>query len=241
MAMAARSLTEPAGLLPSSLPRMTLLQMTSYGAELGSAEVLQMAALANRHEPELNTHDRFGNRIDRVDFHPAWHALLGMLRSEALHALPWLPEFDGKPGAHVARAAGYFLHAQVEAGSLCPTTMTFASIPVLRGEEALYRLLRDKLFSRQHDPRDLPLEQKHSMLVGMGMTEKQGGSDVRSNTTAARPLNGSGRGAAYTLTGHKWFFQRRCAMPTWCWRAPTTACRAFSCRAGALTATRTVC
>jgi len=106
----------------------------------------------------------------------------------------------------VARAAGYFLHAQIEAGSLCPTTMTFASIPVLRSEEALYGLLRDKLFSRRHDPRDLPLEQKHSMLIGMGMTEKQGGSDVRSNTTAARPLNGSGRGAAYTLTGHKWFF-----------------------------------
>ncbi len=180
--------------------------LANYGAELGSAEVLQMAALANRHAPELNTHDRFGNRIDRVDFHPAWHALLGLLRREALHALPWMPEFDGKPGAHVARAAGYFLHAQIEAGSLCPTTMTFASIPVLRSEEALYRLVRDKLFSREHDPRDLPLDQKRSMLIGMGMTEKQGGSDVRSNTTAARPLNGSGRGAAYTLTGHKWFF-----------------------------------
>jgi len=180
--------------------------LSNYGAELGSADVLQLAELANRHTPELQTHDRFGNRIDRVDFHPSWHALLALLRREALHALPWMPAYESMPGAHVARAAGYFLHAQVEAGSLCPTTMTFASLPVLRNEDALFPLVRDKLFSREHDPRDLPLEQKRSMLIGMGMTEKQGGSDVRSNTTAARPLNGSGRGAAYTLIGHKWFF-----------------------------------
>ncbi|ASU37840.1 isovaleryl-CoA dehydrogenase [Herbaspirillum sp. meg3] len=180
--------------------------LSNYGAELGSADVLQLAELANRHTPELQTHDRFGNRIDRVDFHPSWHALLALLRREALHALPWMPAHEGMPGAHVARAAGYFLHAQVEAGSLCPTTMTFASLPVLRHEDALFPMVRDKLFSREHDPRDLPLEQKRSMLIGMGMTEKQGGSDVRSNTTVARPLNGSGRGAAYTLIGHKWFF-----------------------------------
>jgi len=180
--------------------------LSNYGAELGSAEVLQLAELANRHGPELQTHDRFGNRIDRVDFDPSWHALLALLRREALHALPWMPAYESMPGAHVARAAGYFLHAQLEAGSLCPTTMTFASLPVLRNEGALFPLVRDKLFSREHDPRDLPLEQKRSMLIGMGMTEKQGGSDVRSNTTAARPLNGSGRGAAYTLSGHKWFF-----------------------------------
>ncbi|WP_034294457.1 isovaleryl-CoA dehydrogenase [Herbaspirillum sp. RV1423] len=180
--------------------------LSNYGAELGSGEVLQLAELANRHAPELQTHDRFGNRIDSIEFHPAWHSLLALLRRESLHALPWLPAFEGTPGAHVARAAGYFLHAQVEAGSLCPTTMTFAAIPVLRNEDALFGLVRDKLFAREHDPRDLPLEQKRSMLIGMGMTEKQGGSDVRSNTTAARPLNGSGRGAAYTLTGHKWFF-----------------------------------
>lgn len=180
--------------------------LSNYGAELGSGELLQLAELANRHVPELHTHDRFGNRIDRVAFHPAWHALLALLRRESLQALPWLAAYEGMPGAHVARAAGYFLHAQLEAGSLCPTTMTFAAIPVLRNEDALFQLVRDKLFSSEHDPRDLPLAHKRSMLVGMGMTEKQGGSDVRSNTTAARPLNGSGRGAAYTLTGHKWFF-----------------------------------
>ena len=178
-------------------------QLERLGGELGSAEVLQLGALANRHPPELQTHDRVGNRIDAVEFHPSWHRLLSSLRREGLHALPFM---SPRPGAQVARAAGYFLHAQVESGSLCPTTMTYASIPVLAGEPALFETLRDKLFSPEHDARDLPLAQKKSMLVGMGMTEKQGGSDVRSNTTVATPLNGEGRGAEYLLTGHKWFF-----------------------------------
>jgi len=180
--------------------------LSCYGAELGSADVLQLAELANHHLPELQTHDRFGNRIDQVNFHPAWHSLLALLRREALHALPWLPAWQDTPGAHVARAAGYFLHAQVEAGSLCPTTMTFAAIAVLRNEDALFSMLRDKLYSREHDPHDVPLAQKRSIQIGMGMTEKQGGSDVRSNMTSARALDGSGRGASYTLRGHKWFF-----------------------------------
>jgi putative acyl-CoA dehydrogenase len=178
-------------------------RLNRLGAELGSKDVLQLGELANRHPPELATHDRFGNRIDFVEFHPSWHTLLGLLRREGLHALPWM---QAKAGAHVARAAGYFMHAQVEAGSLCPTTMTFASIPVLRNEPALFASLQAKLFSCEHDGRDLPLEQKRSMLVGMGMTEKQGGSDVRTNTTVARPVRGEGRGAEYALTGHKWFF-----------------------------------
>ncbi|GAC1326027.1 MAG: isovaleryl-CoA dehydrogenase [Collimonas sp.] len=179
-------------------------QLARYGAELGSKETWQLAELANRHQPELNTFDRLGNRIDVVDFHPAWHALLGLLRREGLHALPWIKP---QSGSHVARAAGYFLHAQVEAGSLCPTTMTFASIPVLQHEPALFAALQAKLLSFEHDGRDLPLDHKNSILIGMGMTEKQGGSDVRSNTTAATPLaGGGGRGAGYLLTGHKWFF-----------------------------------
>jgi putative acyl-CoA dehydrogenase len=177
--------------------------LTRFGAELGSRETLRLGELANRHLPELATHDRFGNRIDSVEFHPSWHALLGLLRREGLHALPWI---HAQPGAHVARAAGYFMHSQIESGSLCPTTMTFASIPVLRQEPALFAALQAKLFSCEHDPRDLPLEQKESILIGMGMTEKQGGSDVRTNTTVARPLAAGGRGAAYALTGHKWFF-----------------------------------
>ncbi|HEX8883312.1 MAG TPA: isovaleryl-CoA dehydrogenase [Noviherbaspirillum sp.] len=178
-------------------------QLTRLGGELGSADILQLGALANRHLPELHTHDRVGNRIDSVEFHPGWHRLLGLLRREGLHALPFS---SPRPGAQVARAAGYFLHAQVESGSLCPTTMTFASIPVLANEPALFARLRDKLFSQEHDPRDLPLAQKKSILIGMGMTEKQGGSDVRSNATVAVPVRGEGRGAEYALTGHKWFF-----------------------------------
>ncbi|TFW06401.1 isovaleryl-CoA dehydrogenase [Oxalobacteraceae bacterium OM1] len=174
-----------------------------FGGELGTREVLQLGELANRHQPELQTHDRFGRRIDSVDFHPSWHQLLALLRREGLHALPWT---DPRPGAHVARAAGYYLQSQVEAGSLCPTTMTFASIPVLRNEPKLFASIEARLFSREHDPRDVPLAQKTSMLIGMGMTEKQGGSDVRTNATTARPYDGEGRGAAYLLTGHKWFF-----------------------------------
>ncbi|MGZ5818048.1 MAG: isovaleryl-CoA dehydrogenase [Burkholderiaceae bacterium] len=177
--------------------------LTRFGAELGSKEVLHLGELANRHLPELATHDRFGNRIDFVEFHQSWHELLRLLRREGLHALPWI---QPKPGAHVARAAGYFLQSQVESGSLCPTTMTFASIPVLQNEPKLFSALKEKLFSCEHDPRDLPIEQKQSILLGMGMTEKQGGSDVRTNSTVARALNGTGRGAEYALTGHKWFF-----------------------------------
>src|SRR5437867_6457672 len=177
--------------------------LSRFGAELGSNAVLELGQLANRHEPEFLSHDRFGNRIDRVDFHPSWHELLRLLRREGLHALPWM---EPRPGAQVARAAGYFLQSQVESGSLCPTTMTFAAIPVLQNEPVLFASLKAQLFSREHDPRDLPLAQKKSILIGMGMTEKQGGSDVRSNTTLARPIHGSGRGAEYALTGHKWFF-----------------------------------
>ncbi|HJW54404.1 MAG TPA: DNA alkylation response protein, partial [Burkholderiaceae bacterium] len=121
-----------------------------FGAELGTREVMHLGDLANRHLPELTTHDRFGNRIDAVEFHPSWHALLGLLRREGLHALPWM---QPRAGAQVARAAGYFMQSQVEAGALCPTTMTFASIPVLQNEPALFATLQAKLFSREHDPR----------------------------------------------------------------------------------------
>ncbi len=174
-----------------------------YGASLGSKEVLQLGELANRHLPELQTHDRIGRRIDQVEFHPSWHQLLGLLRAEGLQALPWMAP---QPGVHVARAAGYYLQSQVESGSLCPTTMTFAAIPLLQNEPVLFAQLKDKLYARHHDPRDLPIAQKTSIMIGMGMTEKQGGSDVRSNSTVAIPVAGGGRGAEYLLTGHKWFF-----------------------------------
>ena len=177
--------------------------LQTLGAELGSKELMSLGDLANRHTPELATHDRNGRRIDEVEFHPSWHKLLDVIRREGLQGSPWeLPQ----PGAQVARAAAYFLQTQVESGTLCPTTMTFAAIPVLQNEPALFAQLEDKLYARTHDPRDLPIDQKHSIMVGMGMTEKQGGSDVRTNTTRAVALDGQGRGAAYSLTGHKWFF-----------------------------------
>ena len=177
--------------------------LSRYGAELGTQQTLHLGQLANQHVPALQSHDRFGNRIDVVDFHPSWHQLLAMQRRENLHAMPWS---QPRTGAHIARTAAYYLQAQVESGSMCPITMTFASIPLLQQEEKLFAILKDKLFSREHDARDLPLQQKRSMLVGMGMTEKQGGSDVRSNTTTARLTHGKGRGADYLLNGHKWFF-----------------------------------
>ncbi|OBR46820.1 DNA alkylation response protein [Paraburkholderia tropica] len=178
--------------------------LARHGAKLGEAEVQALADLANRHAPELHTHSARGERIDAIEFHPAWHDLLALLRAEGLHALPFS---EPRPGAMAARCAGYFLHAQLESGSLCPLTMTFASIPVLQREAALFETLRDKLYTREHDPRDVPLAHKRSMMIGMGMTEKQGGSDVRSNRTEARPAGAqSGRGARYLLTGHKWFF-----------------------------------
>ncbi|CAM2194792.1 putative acyl-CoA dehydrogenase AidB [Paraburkholderia kururiensis] len=177
--------------------------LTRDGAALTTPDVLALADLANRHTPELATHDPRGERIDALEFHPSWHTLLALLRREGLHALPFS---DPQRGAMAARCAGYFLHAQLESGSLCPLTMTFASIPVLQREPALFETLRAPLYSRDHDARDLPYTQKRSMMIGMGMTEKQGGSDVRTNRTEAHALDSGGRGGEYRLVGHKWFF-----------------------------------
>ncbi len=177
--------------------------LARHGAALTTADTLALAELANRHTPELVTHSPRGERLDALEFHPSWHALLGLLRGEGLHALPFS---EPRAGAMAARCAGYFLHAQLESGSLCPLTMTFASIPVLKREPALFETLREKLYTREHDARDVPLAAKRSMMIGMGMTEKQGGSDVRSNETRAVALGAGGRGEPYRLVGHKWFF-----------------------------------
>lgn len=177
--------------------------LQAFGAALGQPEVQRWSAQANRNHPELHTHSRTGERIDEVRFDPAWHSLLSLLRGQQLQALPFArPE----AGAWVARTAGYYLQAQLESGSLCPATMTLASIPVLMKEPALFEPLRDALYAPVHDARDLPWRDKQAVLIGMGMTEKQGGSDVRANTTFARAVHGEGRGAEYALTGHKWFF-----------------------------------
>ena len=180
-----------------------LAELADYGALLGRADTLQHAEDANRFKPELHTFDAVGHRIDRVDFHPAWHAIMRLQREHGLISMPFS---DPRPGAWAAYAAAFSMHMQVEAGSQCPGSMTFASIPVLMQEPVLFAQLAPKLYSRTYDARDLPVDQKASMLVGMGMTEKQGGSDLRANTTRAFALHGEGRGAAYELVGHKWFF-----------------------------------
>jgi putative acyl-CoA dehydrogenase len=180
--------------------------LTRDGLALTQPDVLALADLANRHTPEHHPFSARGERTDAIEFHPAWHTLLSMLREQGLHSLPF-ETASPKPGSMAARAAGYFLHAQLESGSLCPLTMTFASIPVLQQESALYASLQEQLLSRRHDPRDIPLGAgKQSMMIGMGMTEKQGGSDVRSNRTRAVATGAGGRGGEYRLIGHKWFF-----------------------------------
>ncbi|MBO9680386.1 MAG: acyl-CoA dehydrogenase family protein [Acidovorax sp.] len=181
--------------------------LTQYAARLGDAATWRLAEEANRHLPGLHSFDARGRRIDQVEFHPSWHALLEMYRGQGLVGLPFA---DARPGRWAAWAAGFYLHGQVEQGTLCPATMTTASIPVLQKEPALWAKLQAPLYSNDYDARDLPLAHKKSIWLGMGMTEKQGGSDVRANTTVATPLqSGSGaggRGGEYLLRGHKWFF-----------------------------------
>ena len=178
--------------------------LADYARRLGSQATFAFGEIANRHTPELHTLDSRGNRIDQVEFHPAWHRLLGMYREQGLVSLPF--EEATRQGRWTAWAAGFYLHGQVEQGSLCPATMTQASIPLLQREPALWTQFGDKLMSHTYDERDLPMAQKTSIWIGMGMTEKQGGSDVRANTTLALPVGAGGRGGEYRINGHKWFY-----------------------------------
>ena len=150
----------------------------------------------------MRTHDRYGHRIDEVDFHPAWHKLMQMGVEHELHSLPWT---SSEPSAHVARAGLYMTAMQAEAGFACPITMTFAVVPALRATPELAREWEPLVTATTYDPRLVPAAEKGSAISGMAMTEKQGGSDVRANTTFARPLNGGGPGAEYELSGHKLF------------------------------------
>ena len=191
-----------------------LQELDALGERLGRADTYALAREANRHGPELQQFDRAGRRIDEVAFHPAWHALMEILIGAGTHAAPWAAP---GPGSQVARAAAYLLVGQVENGAQCPVTMTYASVPALRQALDLPQIAArwlPKILSREYDPRSLPVEQKRGALVGMGMTEKQGGSDVRSNTTRATPvpadearaLFGDEAGGAWRIVGHKWFF-----------------------------------
>ena len=176
--------------------------LSDFGQLTGSAGYLELGRLANKFTPEFDTHDRFGNRIDLVSFHPSYHQLMKTSIEHGLHASPWtLP----RPGAHVARAAQTYLHTQVEAGHGCPITMTFAAVPTLRLQPDLAIVWEPKITARVYDPRNVPVEQKQGITIGMAMTEKQGGSDVRSNSTRAYPVGTGGPGRAYELVGHKYF------------------------------------
>jgi putative acyl-CoA dehydrogenase len=183
----------PGERLPAARARLSAL-----GAELGQRESFAQAEAANRHTPELRAWDRFGNRRDEVEFHPAWHALMALLTRHGLHTGPWA---DPSPGAHVERAAGYLMMGEVENGVQCPATMTYGAVPAIRADAALAAEWLPKLLARDYDPRFAPLRDKRAALVGMGMTEKQGGSDVRANTTAADPA----ADGTWRITGHKWF------------------------------------
>ena len=178
-------------------------ELVRQGAEYGAEATLRAAEDANHFEPTLHTHSRTGERIDQVHFHPAWHHMMAMARRNGIANLPFL---DERPSAWSAHAASHYMHCQIESGSTCPTTMTKACIPLLRLNPALYAVVAPLLASREHDARDIPLAQKTSMAVGMGMTEKQGGSDVRTNTTRAVPHGQGAWGPEFLLTGHKWFF-----------------------------------
>ncbi len=168
-----------------------------YGALAGSA-LYALGFDAHRDRPRLRTHDRFGHRLDVVEFHPNYHAVMEAAIGYGVAGLSWR---DGRPGAHVARAALSYLHHQVEPGSSCPLTMTHAAVPVLQQVPVLAEWA-EKAAAPHYDPRNLPISGKSGVTIGMGMTEKQGGSDVRSNATVASPLSGD----AYSLVGHKWFF-----------------------------------
>jgi putative acyl-CoA dehydrogenase len=174
-------------------------QLTAYGAVAGG-EIMELGFAANENRPKLKAFDRYGHRIDEVEFHPAWHRILQLNMSHGVHAFGW--RHEARPGAHVVRAGLSYMAGQVEAGNGCPLTMTYAAVPALRHAPELAQEWLPRITSLEYDPRVIPAAQKKGCTIGMGMTEKQGGSDVRANTTRATALpDGS-----YEIVGHKWFF-----------------------------------
>jgi len=174
----------------------------AFGALLGSEAMQTHARLANVHKPALHTHDRFGRRVDTVEFHPSYHALMATAVEHGLHATPWARGV----GAQIERAAGFLMFTQLEPSVLCPISMTYAVTPALRDNASVFGDWFDKLASTTYDPRLAVVGAKTGVTMGMGMTEKQGGSDVRANTTRAEFDGDDAWGARYRLTGHKWFF-----------------------------------
>lgn len=187
-------------------------QVSQYGHHVGH-ELIEAGFLANQYKPEFHPHDRFGNRIDLAKFHPAYHQLMRTAIEAGVHSLPWTTRSNGsvksaeQKGAHVARAAMEYMHNQADSGSGCPLTMTFAAVPAIQTTPSLAKDWLPKITARHYDERNIPWYEKQGVTIGMAMTEKQGGSDVRANTTKATPVdaNKTGSGEAYELVGHKWF------------------------------------
>jgi putative acyl-CoA dehydrogenase len=190
------------GALKFNAPQLDTAELSQLGATLGRADMQAHARLANTHSPELHSHDRFGRRVDQVEFHPSYHALMAAAVGAGLHGTPWAGVGDSP---HVLRAAGFMLFTELEPSTLCPISMTYAVTPALRSNAAIYADWGSKLTSRAYDPTLKAWQDKPGLTMGMGMTEKQGGSDVRANTTRAELTGRDGWGERYALTGHKWF------------------------------------
>jgi len=176
-------------------------QVRAFGERLGSEDSFELGRLANEHPPELKLFDRYGQRIDEVEFHPAYHELMDLAISDEVASVAW----TAKAGGHVVHTALEYMLIQVEAGVCCPMAMNYAAVPVLRHQPELAEEWEGRILSKNYDKRCIPAGEKAGVTVGMAMTEKQGGSDVRANTTRAQALNGGGPGGEYELVGHKWF------------------------------------
>jgi putative acyl-CoA dehydrogenase len=189
--------------LKFNAPQLELSPLAHLGSVLGSAEMQVHARLANTNPPVLHTHDRFGRRVDEVEFHPSYHVLMKTAVGAGLHGTPWT---GTSTSPHVQRAAGFMLFTELEASILCPISMSYAVTPALRGNPAIHADWGPKLASLWYDPALKPWRDKPGVTMGMGMTEKQGGSDVRANTTRAVRAGSDAWGERYEITGHKWFF-----------------------------------
>jgi len=176
-------------------------KVRAFGGRLGAEEAFDLGRLANVHPPELKLFDRYGHRIDEVEFHPAYHELMGLAIEHEVPTVAWTAE----SGGHVVHTALEYMLIQVEAGVCCPMAMTYASVPALRNQPEIAAEWEPRILSTRYDRRCVPAGEKAGVTIGMAMTEKQGGSDVRANTTRARPVNGGGPGGEYELVGHKWF------------------------------------
>ena len=216
--------------LKFNAPELDTSELVTLGAKLGAAEYQTHARLANVYTPVLHAHDRFGRRIDQVEFHPSYHALMSLAAESGLHGTPWLDAEQGQMsaagplqgarapsggspihtvtsvGAHLKRAAGFTMFTELEPSILCPISMTYAVMPALHGNPAIFKDWAAGLTARAYDPELKLFSKKRGLTMGMGMTEKQGGSDLRANTTQATPDGADAWGQRFKLVGHKWFF-----------------------------------